>query len=192
MDRKDWASALPGLTAALREAGPAATPGWLLAASWGWLDDDIRLWLRYPSPATRRKQLPELGTPLAGLLAAADGTALAGQIVTVLREHGDDVLACLLPTLRAASPGPNAPFGELARDCERRLTEITERPPGPMTTGRRPGPAAAAANCSAHSASSSPTAASARWNGRSPRPAAITSRTRSAPPSCQSGTRSGS
>jgi hypothetical protein len=117
VDRKDWASALPGLTAALREAGPAATPGWLLAASWGWLDDDIRLWLRYPSPATRRKQLPELGTPLAGLLAAADGTALAGQIVTVLREHGDDVLACLLATLRAAGPGPNAPFGELARDC---------------------------------------------------------------------------
>ena len=29
-------------------------------------DDDIRLWLRYPSPATRRKQLAELGKPLAG------------------------------------------------------------------------------------------------------------------------------
>ncbi len=64
--------------------------------------------------------------------------------------------------------------------------------PGPMTTGRSPGPAAAAANCAAHSASSSPTAASARWSGRSPTPAASTSRTRSAPPNCQSSTRSGS
>ena len=128
VDRKGWAGALPGLTAALRDAGAAATAGWLLAASWGWLDDEIRLWLGYPSPATRRKQLAELGKPLAGLLAAADGTALAGEIVAVLREHGDDVLACLLPMLRAAGPGPSAPLEELARDCERRLTAITERP----------------------------------------------------------------
>jgi hypothetical protein len=34
-----WAGALPGLTVALRDAGAAATAGWLLAASWGWLDD---------------------------------------------------------------------------------------------------------------------------------------------------------
>ena len=128
VDRKGWAGALPGLTAALRDAGAAATAGWLLAASWGWLDDGIRLWLRYPSPATRRKQLAELGKPLAGLLAAAGGTALAGEIVAVLREHGDDGLACLLPMLRAAGPGPSAPLEELARDCERRLTAITEHP----------------------------------------------------------------
>ena len=64
--------------------------------------------------------------------------------------------------------------------------------PGPMTTGRSPGPAAAAANYAAHSAGSSPTAASARWSGRSPRAAAGTSRTRSALPSCQSSMRSGS
>ena len=128
VDRKSWAGALPGLTAALRDAGAAATAGWLLAASWAWLDDDIRTWLKYPSPVTRRKKLAELGQPLAGLLAAADGTALAGEIVTVLREHGDDVLACVLPLLRAAGPGPSAPLEELARDCERRLTAITGRP----------------------------------------------------------------
>jgi hypothetical protein len=46
----------------------------------------------------------ELGTPLAGLLAAANGTALADEIVTVPREHDDDVLACLLLMLRAAGP----------------------------------------------------------------------------------------
>jgi len=190
-DRKGWAGALPGLTAVLREAGAAATAGWLLAASWGWLDDDIRPWLRYPSPATRRKHLAELGTPLAGLLAAADGTALVGQIVTVLREHGDDVLACLLPMLR---PGQarTRPSGSWHGTASGGSPRSPNARPGPMTTRRSSGPAAAAANCAAHSASSSPTAASARWNGRSPRPAASTSRTRSAPPSCRSGTRSGS
>jgi hypothetical protein len=127
-DRKGWAGGLPELTTALRDAGAAATARWLLAASWGWLDEEIRLWLGYRSPATRRKQLAELGEPLAGLLAAADGTALAGEIVTILREHGDDVLACLLPMLRAAGPGHSTPFGELVRDCERRLTAITARP----------------------------------------------------------------
>ena len=45
-----------------------------------------------------------------------------------LRDHGDDVLACLLPMLRAAGPGPSAHLEELARDCERRLTAITGRP----------------------------------------------------------------
>jgi hypothetical protein len=128
VDRKGWARALPGLTAALRDVGAAPAARWLLAASWRWLDDDIRLWLGYPSPATRSKRLAELGAPLAGLLAAADGTALAGEIVADLRDHGDDVLACLLPMLRAAGPGPSAHLEELARDCERRLTAITRRP----------------------------------------------------------------
>lgn len=127
-DRQGWAGALPALTAALQDTGAAATVGWLLAAAWGWLDDDIRQWLRFPSPVTRRKQLAQLGKPLAGLLTAAGGTALAGQIVTALRQHGDDMLACLVPMLRVAGPEPNASLEELARDCERRLTAITERP----------------------------------------------------------------
>ena len=67
VDREGWAGVLPGLTVALRDAGATAAAGWLLAASWGWLDDDIRLWLRYPSPVTRRKQLAELGKQLAEL-----------------------------------------------------------------------------------------------------------------------------
>jgi len=82
---------------------------------------------RWRSPVTRRKQFADLGKPLAGLLAAADGTALAGEIVTIMREHGDDVLACLLPMLRTAGPARSTPFGELAQDCERRLTAITAR-----------------------------------------------------------------
>ena len=127
-DRKVWVGALPSLTTALREAGATAIAGWLLAASWRWLDDDLRFWLGQPAPLTRRKQLGELGKPLAGLLAAADGTALADEIVAVLRQHDDDVLACLLPMLREAGPGPGASLAELERDCERRLTAITGRP----------------------------------------------------------------
>src|SRR5260370_38452104 len=106
----------------------------------------MRLWLRYRAPATRGKKREELGKALAGLLAAADGTALAGEIVTVLREHGHDVLACLLPMLRAAGPGPSTPLEALARDCERRLTAVTERPAPAEDTWSAPGPAAAAAN----------------------------------------------
>jgi hypothetical protein len=128
MDRKGWACTLPKLTAALREADATAAAGWLLARSWGWLDDDLRSWLKYPSPTMRRKQLGELGKPLAALLAAADGTTLAEEIAATLRQHGDDVLACLLPMLRAAGPAPSAPIAGLARHSERRLTAITERP----------------------------------------------------------------
>ena len=128
VDRKGWAGALPRLTTALRDAGATASAGWLLAASWRWLDDDIRFWLGQPAPVSRRKQLGELGKPLAGLLAAADGTALADEIATVLRRHDDDVLACLLPMLRAVGTGPGTPLAELARDCERRLTAIAGRP----------------------------------------------------------------
>ena len=59
---------------------------------------------------------------------ASEPCVTADQLsVTVLREHGDDVLACLL-MLRAAGPAPSAPLEELARDCERRrLAAITER-----------------------------------------------------------------
>lgn len=71
----------PGRPGASPGLQPAVAVGWLLAASWGWLEED-----------------------------------------------GDDVLACLLPMLRAAGPGPSVPLEELARDCERRLTAITERP----------------------------------------------------------------
>ncbi|HET9895882.1 MAG TPA: hypothetical protein VFQ44_13220 [Streptosporangiaceae bacterium] len=62
------------------------------------------------------------------MLAAADGTALAGEIAKILSEHGDDVLACLLPTLREVGSGSGPSFDELAADCERRLAVLTARP----------------------------------------------------------------
>lgn len=128
VDRKGWAGALPELAKALRDAGADATAGWLLAAAWGWLDEDIQSWLKCSSPAMRDRQLAELGQPLAGLLAASEGTVLADEIAKILGEHGDGVLACLLPMLRAAEPGPSALFDDLARDCEQRLMAITKRP----------------------------------------------------------------
>ena len=139
-DRANWVSALPGLTAALRDAGAEATAGRMLAASWRWLAGDIRLWLNQPAPAERRKRLADLGRPLAGLLAAADGTPLADEIAAVLRAHDDDVLACLLPMLRAAGTGPSAALAALARDCERRLVAITGRPARPADDWSVPWP----------------------------------------------------
>src|SRR5260370_42458280 len=111
----------------------------------------MRLWLRYRAPATRGKKREERGKALAGLLAAADGTALAGEIVTVLREHGHDVLACLLPMLRAAGRGPSTPLEQLAPACERRLTAITARPARADADCSVSRPAPAAAHRPAHS-----------------------------------------
>ena len=136
--RGSWAGALPGITSAL----PEATAGVLLNTTWRWLAGEIGRWLSYPMVATRRTQLASLGKPLGGLLTAAEGTALADEIVTVLGKHGDDILICLLPALRAAAPGTRAAgpgtrtaasgsgtaFDELARDCERRLTVIVDQP----------------------------------------------------------------
>jgi len=129
VDRKAWACGLPELTTALRQADPGGdAAGWLLAATWGWLGEVIRQSLKSPSPVTRDTQLAELGRPLAGLLAAGDGTALAGEIVKILSEQDDDVLACLLPALRAAGPESGPSLDELAADSERRLAVITARP----------------------------------------------------------------
>src|SRR5207302_11388005 len=125
-------------------------------------------------------------------VAAADGTALAGEIVTVLREHGDDVLACLLLMLQAAGPGPGAPLEELVRDCERRLTAITERPARADDDWSVPWSGGCGCELCGTLGGFLADGSEPRWSGRSPRPAASMSRTRSAPPSCQSSTRSGS
>jgi hypothetical protein len=124
VDRGSWAGALPGITSVL----PDATARVLLNTTWRWLAGEIRSWLSYSSAASRRRQLADLGKPLVGLLTAAEGTALADEIVTVLRKHGDDILICLLPAVRAAAPGSGAAFDELARDCEQRLTATAGQP----------------------------------------------------------------
>jgi hypothetical protein len=124
VNRGSWVGALSKVTSAL----PDATSGVLLNTTWRWLDAEIRSALGCRSAANRRTYLANLGKPLGGLLTAAEGTALADEIVTVLREHGDDILSCLLPALRAIAPRTGATFNELAPDCQRRLAAIVEQP----------------------------------------------------------------
>src|SRR6266704_5114784 len=50
------------------------------------------------------------------------------SVIIACRQHDEDVLACMLPMLRTAGTGPGTSLAELARDCERRLTAIAERP----------------------------------------------------------------
>jgi predicted 2-oxoglutarate/Fe(II)-dependent dioxygenase YbiX len=137
-DRLGWIQSLPPLCEALRDTGEpgAAAARRLLAASWRWLSDEIRLWVS-SSPARRREErLDLLSKPLARLLEATTvigETALRDAILAALREHGDNVLACLIPALRAftaLSQGKQRASGldMLARDCAERLGEIIARP----------------------------------------------------------------
>ena len=114
----------------------AATAQHLLAASWRWLSDEIRLWVSFTPAKHREGRLDLLGKPLARLLEATAGideTALRDAILAALREHGDNVLACLIPALRAStalSPDKQRASGldMLARDCAERLGKIIARP----------------------------------------------------------------
>jgi hypothetical protein len=138
-DRLGWIQSLPLLCDALRDTGErgAAAARRLLAASWHWLSDEIRLWLS-SSPAKHREQrLDLLSKPLARLLEATavlGEAALQDAILAALREHGDNVLACLIPALRTSAELSQdkqraSGLNVLARDCAERLSEIIARPP---------------------------------------------------------------
>jgi len=138
-NRLGWIQSLPLLCDALRDTGEpgAAAARRLLAASWRWLSDEIGLWVSYSPTKHREERLDLLSKPLARLLEAAaviGETALRDEILTALREHGDNVLACLIPALRAStalSQDKQRASGlhVLARDCAERLGEIIARPP---------------------------------------------------------------
>jgi len=138
-DRLGWIQSLPLLCDALRDSGEpgAAAARRLLAASWRWLSDEIRLWVSYSPAKHREERLDLLSKPLVRLLEAAavtGETALRDAILTTLREHGDNVLACLIPALRASTALPEdkqraSGLDMLARDCAERLREIIARPP---------------------------------------------------------------
>ncbi len=138
-DRLGWIQSLPLLCDALRDTGErgAAAARRLLAASWHWLSDEIRLWVS-SSPAKQREQrLGLLSKPLARLLEATavlGEAALQDAILAALREHGDNVLACLIPALRTSAELSQdkqraSGLNVLARDCAERLSEIIARPP---------------------------------------------------------------
>jgi hypothetical protein len=138
-DRLGWIQSLPLLCDALRDTGEPGTAAArrLLAASWHWLSDEIRLWVSYSPARHREERLNLLGKPLAHLLEATaviGETALRYAILAALREHGDNVLACLIPALRASAELSQdkqraSGLGMLARECAERLGEIIAHPP---------------------------------------------------------------
>src|SRR6266545_3850204 len=137
-DRLGWIRSLPPLCDALCDTGEpgAAAARRLLAASWRWLSDEIRLWVSSSPAKHREERLDLLSKPLARLLEATaviGETALRDAILAALREHGDNVLGCLIPALRAStalSKDKRRASGleRLARDCAERLGEIIARP----------------------------------------------------------------
>jgi hypothetical protein len=132
--RPDWVAALPGLCEALSDEGGVTRE--LLTRSWGWLSDQIQLWLRHPAVSTAEKYLGELGKPLTGLLqatAVASETGLRDQVVAFLREHPEESQAFLVSVLRAAEPLPPADraasgLDDVARLCASGLGELIARP----------------------------------------------------------------
>ena len=137
--RLGWIESLPLLCEALRDTGEpgAAAARRILAASWSWLSEEIRLWVGSSPAKHRENQLELLSKPLARLLEATavmGETALRDTVLAAVREHGDHVLACLIPALRAStalSQDKQRASGVdmLARDCAERLDAIIARPP---------------------------------------------------------------
>jgi hypothetical protein len=138
-DRPEWLASLPGLCEALHAKGSAgtATAHRLLDLSWDWLGETIRQRLAAQSPSRRDKRLGDLGQPLAAVLTAAAVTgavSLRDEVVGFGRQQGDEVIACVMPSLRAAGTLPadmrrDGGFDDLAADCAARLRARLARPP---------------------------------------------------------------
>ena len=131
-DRYEWVERLPGLCGALRAAGDPEVARLLAAGAWGWMGNQLRLWITTARAGIREPQLEMLSSPVVRLLEAADDE-LRDEIVAALRGYGDNVLGCLMPTLRSAAALPAAArraagFDVVARDCGQRLSAILARP----------------------------------------------------------------
>jgi len=87
VDRKGWAGALPELAAALQNAGGAAAAGWLLAASWDWLDEDIRRWFSYPHRSRGASSSRSWAGRSAGCWQAHPRDAGTGLRAAAYRDH---------------------------------------------------------------------------------------------------------
>jgi hypothetical protein len=120
-------SELPQLCGALRTASGPHVGQLLAAGAWRWLADQLRIWTTTPQGEVRRPQLERLSAPLVHLLEVADDT-LREQIAEALREHGDNVLECLMPALRLAHAQGAAGLDQVAQDCADRLGRIVTRP----------------------------------------------------------------
>jgi hypothetical protein len=131
-DRYEWVERLPGLGAALRAAGGPEVARLLAAGAWGWMGDQLRLWITAARTEIRQPRLEMLSSPLVRLLEAADHE-LRDKIVAALAGYGDNVLGCLMPALRTAAALPAdarraAGLDVVARDCGQRLGAVIARP----------------------------------------------------------------
>ncbi|WP_200182830.1 2OG-Fe(II) oxygenase [Tomitella biformata] len=123
-----WAAeSLPPLCKKLRDLDAHAIATGLVDRVWGRLRSQIDAGLAQVDPERRRMGLARLAELLAQTLAAASdeqGVAIAVS----LRADGDDVLALLIPMLRAHRPPPHPAVVAIASDCRHRLALLTEAP----------------------------------------------------------------
>jgi hypothetical protein len=137
-DRRTWLDIMSPLCAALcGQSADGTTLATLLAArSWSWLRDQIDLSTRGQMPSRRAELLGELGPAVAGVLvsgAICRDTDLRDEIVGFLIQDNDDLIACLMPALRAGAgldPQLRQESGldSIAQHCTTRLTARLARP----------------------------------------------------------------
>jgi 2-oxoglutarate-Fe(II)-dependent oxygenase superfamily protein len=124
----EWVdNALPGLCEALRTAGAPEVARLLSAGAWRWMTEQFQLWMNTGQSKIRHEKLETLGSPLVRLLEAADHD-LREEVSGELSEFGENILECLMPALRLASPKQAAWLNPIARDCAQRLAAIIARP----------------------------------------------------------------
>jgi hypothetical protein len=137
-DRVAWIeSQLPSLCRALCTTQDGAMARLLIAGSWAWLHESIRQAVHSTSPSGRHRALGEQGPATAAVLTSAgiaDATDLRDEVIGVLCEENNDLLACLMPALRAAAAiSPQPPSGSgldtLAKHCVQRLDARLASPP---------------------------------------------------------------
>ena len=133
-----WFESLPSLCEAMSAVGDDGTsPARLLAAgSWFQLRESIGQRLRLTPPSHREQALGELGPSVAAVLASTAATAatdLRDEAVKFLCQDNDDLVACLMPALRAARALPpdlhcEAGLDVIAQRCAKRLAARLARP----------------------------------------------------------------
>ena len=136
--RADWLESLPAVCEALRAAPNAgvSTARLLSASAWTRLRESARLLLRLTTPSYRYKALGELGPSVAGMLVstAIIGAAdLRDEVVALLGQDNDDLVACAMSALRAAGTAVPRPRREsgldiVTRHCATRLEARLARP----------------------------------------------------------------
>ncbi len=139
--RRAWVESLASVTTALTSVSGdgVGLAHQLIAGSWVWLHDQVKLWASGSMPSRRAEMLGELGPAVSALLAscaAGGATDLQGEIVGFLSQDNDDLLACLMPALRAGAvlePRVRLESGldALARHCAARLAARLAQPARP-------------------------------------------------------------